>query len=991
MSEDMFGGGINPGLNSGLGPSGMNGDIARQMSLLGAAGRLRATSAGGQQQMPQQQQQRPMGMVPPVPPNIPDKQRAHFMLMLTQVLAGRGVALPPFVTGQPNPGWMPGDGPLKALQPASDNRPGALRLPNSVPGRSGDIDLFKLWTAVTSSGGMQRITQAGQWDNVAAHIGLQLPPPMPGSSHPPATQLAQLYFMLLAPLEDHMKRSAQAKMLAQQQQQQQQNQHAQQPLTPAQMHQQQQQPQQPNNPMQSGLGGMQNPALGGMQNPGMGMQNPAGLGVGGALNPALGGMQNPGMGGMQNPALGGMQNPALASLQGMQNQALGVGGMQNPGMGAMPNAGLGGMQNPALGGMPNSGGLAGMQNPALGGMQAPALDGLQNLAAVPNMGMHGVNMTPAQLHQQRQQQQQPGAGAGGAMPPPAPADGLGKRKSEPDEDEKRAKAKVGDPTPPTPTTTGPNRRTKIEYVPLRLDVETYGGRALDNMIASGGNLDRPVKEISDLGLVDIFSITFSLRARTPKALSYALGTLAVLSAHAQQTFPLARCEDLLDELVDVLESAAWEGEEWTGGILGTEPDTKPAVKEEEEEWESEEEVPIRTHRELVRLAAEMGLGMRVKGKAWDGSEVIGKGVKVEEEDVKMEGDESGGKVSYTDFAPPGIARSDVVLTIVRLLRNFSIGPENCAHMAREGSKVLDVLAGLIGFKEGKRKEIVGWHWEDGIEVSITPLTSALTLPQLLRVRKDILHTVANMAPHVRLSGPSTARNLFTLVASFILDPADTRSPVQLYQHLPHRRFSLTTDLALDALTKIAHSDGNRAVFQRAVPAPLLKATFGGLIKMLPFEANDMLLIARAEPWIAYCERVALSLYALACCCPGNVRRDIRTQRATGAAVLHAMCRMALHEDSSKPPGTQWVSRNPFACIVRRVIEALRIVDEPEDGAGGEVVGWPVRGVKVEGEKGAGWLAGVGSDDALLMMVIDGMDPVTFEDLEAITRVGEVGA
>ncbi|KAG8780156.1 hypothetical protein FRC12_023376 [Ceratobasidium sp. 428] len=154
----------------------------------------------------------------------------------------------------------------------------------------------------------------------------------------------------------------------------------------------------------------------------------------------------------------------------------------------------------------------------------------------------------------------------------------------------------------------------------------------------------------------------------------------------------------------------------------------------------------------------MGLGMRAKGRAWDGSEVVGRGVKVEEdeedEDVKMdETDGYGSKPSHTDVAPPGMTRSDVVIMIVRLLRNFSIGPENCAYMAREGSKVVDVLAGLVGFREGKRKpdaaeDPLGFVgdglWENGIEVSIAPLTSALTFPQLLRIRKDVLHAIANL-------------------------------------------------------------------------------------------------------------------------------------------------------------------------------------------------------------------------------------------------------
>jgi hypothetical protein len=145
---------MNPGLNSGLGGANMNSDLAKQMPLLTAAGRMCTTSTAGQQQ-----QQRGMGMASPVPPNVPDKQRAYFMTLLSRVLASKGLVLPPFVTGQPNPNWIPDTGLLKDVQPASDNRPGALRIPNAAPGRAGDIDLFRLWSAVTGAGGMQRVSR----------------------------------------------------------------------------------------------------------------------------------------------------------------------------------------------------------------------------------------------------------------------------------------------------------------------------------------------------------------------------------------------------------------------------------------------------------------------------------------------------------------------------------------------------------------------------------------------------------------------------------------------------------------------------------------------------------------------------------------------------------------------------------------------------------------------------------------------------------------
>ncbi|KAG8718292.1 hypothetical protein FRC09_012881 [Ceratobasidium sp. 395] len=317
----------------------------------------------------------------------------------------------------------------------------------------------------------------------------------------------------------------------------------------------------------------------------------------------------------------------------------------------------------------------------------------------------------------------------------------------------------------------------------------------------------------------------------------------------------------------------------------------------------------------------MGLGMRAKGRARDGSEVVGRGVKVEkgeeDNDVKMDGtDRYVLKPLNTDVAPPGMTQLDVLITIVQLLRNFSIGAENCTYMARKGSKVVDILAGLVGFREGKRKSdaaedplgFVGdGLWENGVEVLITPLTSALTLPQLLCIRKDVLHVIANLAPHVCLStSSSTPQKIFTLFASFLPDPADTRPPIQLHQHLPQRQFSLTTDLALNGLTRIAQLDINQSIFQRMVPPALLHARFTALVKMLPAETNDILLIMRAKPWVAYSERVALALYTLACCAPNSVQRNIQAQCVAGAGRG-----ISWHSTTGMPPACHGQFRSMF--------------------------------------------------------------------------------
>ncbi|KAG8789155.1 hypothetical protein FRC12_013820 [Ceratobasidium sp. 428] len=412
---------------------------------------------------------------------------------------------------------------------------------------------------------------------------LRLPPPLPGSLHPPAGQLAQLYFVLMAPLEEHMKRSAQAKhaqMFAAQQQLQNQNQNPSanpnvqgQPLMPAQMHLQQQNNQalghgrepwdavvwpgwyaKPRSRWNAGYGwdaaaesGRRGrdaePQYGRYAEPGDERQHDAGSDASATEGPKRDGMG--GRNGMGGQAQGGaMLTPAQMHVMGSGGMSTGLGGGLG-GVGARLGAGVG-----------VRAGLNGGTGADLGGA---------------GTGMGG------------------GLGVGGAMPPsapmmqPQPDEGLGmdlglggglgvggKKKRELGEDEKRAKVKVGDPTPSAPT---PTLATPIEYP--RLDVKIFGGRALDSMIAAGGTMNRP----------------------DPQGAIVCVGHACGLK-RARSSFPLVRCEDLADTLVEVLEAAAWQGEDWADSVLSGEPEFGPGVKDEKsdklgmDDWYENEDVPI---------------------------------------------------------------------------------------------------------------------------------------------------------------------------------------------------------------------------------------------------------------------------------------------------------------------------------------------------------------------------------------------------------------
>lgn len=88
-----------------------------------------------------------------------ESERSEFVKVLAKVSATGGVFLPPFLTGQPNIFWrsLDLDPLLREVQPATDNKLGALRMRGAAPGKGGDLDLCKLWVAVVSAGGVNNV------------------------------------------------------------------------------------------------------------------------------------------------------------------------------------------------------------------------------------------------------------------------------------------------------------------------------------------------------------------------------------------------------------------------------------------------------------------------------------------------------------------------------------------------------------------------------------------------------------------------------------------------------------------------------------------------------------------------------------------------------------------------------------------------------------------------------------------------------------------
>ncbi|KAH8115761.1 hypothetical protein DFH11DRAFT_1543222 [Phellopilus nigrolimitatus] len=108
----------------------------------------------------------------------------------------------------------------------------------------------------------------------------------------------------------------------------------------------------------------------------------------------------------------------------------------------------------------------------------------------------------------------------------------------------------------------PSRR-KIEYVPLAREVETAGGRDVNHIQNELTRLSRglPLRDINEWGKVYVDALTMSLRSCISTELSYGLTTLILLStmrsAAPDTGFVIGQCEELLDEVLDLLEELAF--------------------------------------------------------------------------------------------------------------------------------------------------------------------------------------------------------------------------------------------------------------------------------------------------------------------------------------------------------------------------------------------------------------------------------------------------
>ncbi|KAF5375068.1 hypothetical protein D9758_000135 [Tetrapyrgos nigripes] len=488
----------------------------------------------------------------------------------------------------------------------------------------------------------------------------------------------------------------------------------------------------------------------------------------------------------------------------------------------------------------------------------------------------------------------------------------------------------------------PSRR-KIEYVPLAREVDSYGGR--DFRILDKEPM-RQWRDLADWGVLDIDALTMSIRSRISTELSYSLTAFALLSTMKGPTpdtgFRIMDCPELLDEVLDLLEDTAF-------------PDQEDTV--------FDEDLPVVTHRDLVNHI------------------------------IDLETDPFAAlhplpQLPKDSNPAPRQRPGSVIITVLNILRNLCIFPDNAEYVAKYHSRVLSVLLRLCG---ATRKG----------DTILTP-SPVILLNDLVVIRKDTLHVLFCTGPHLQFPDPASppktpfrvAHRIFNLVASFLVDPNEAVSPFATVQLVgaPVGTYSLKPpslpDMALEVFTRIGHSDGNRHVFSKAVSSTSLYTLFVSLVHRLPVIDADFQLLSR-EPWLCFMEKVVMALYTLAFLSPPDLKEKLKSDRTLGAK--NVILRMVQKLSVLNSPEF----RSYYIVTVRRAIETMKVLDDAKDsfdtsatavttisfGMGYGEVG------ENDVEKGTGLLGGYKDStwDMLMLRELN-IDDTLFAELDSLTRV-----
>jgi SWI/SNF chromatin-remodeling complex subunit SWI1 len=328
---------------------------------------------------------------------------------------------------------------------------------------------------------------------------------------------------------------------------------------------------------------------------------------------------------------------------------------------------------------------------------------------------------------------------------------------------------------------------------------------------------------------------------------------------------------------------------------------------------------------------------------------------------------------------------NIIFVIVNIIRNLTIFTDNVEFISNH-PRLVDMLLRLCTIKRTPGDVPA-------------PASKALSLSDLLLIRRDVVNVLMGIAGSINLSqNPSSpkalrlARRAFDLLASYLVDPIDAVPPLASVQLAgiapsPNRKPPVLTDTALEVFARFTQTDANRQIITKAVPTSSLWLLLENLVHRLPLVDADFILMQR-EYWLCFVEKTVMAIYSLVFLSPQELKQKIKTDRSLG--FKNVMLRMAQRILTMPTDG-----RLVFVVPARRAIETMKLLDKSEDLVDTSEPETPIlsfgMGFSDSGdagmEKGTGMLGGNREIAWDMLMTRDVFqDDIFFNELDSMVRV-----
>ncbi|MBW0543511.1 hypothetical protein O181_083226, partial [Austropuccinia psidii MF-1] len=535
----------------------------------------------------------------------------------------------------------------------------------------------------------------------------------------------------------------------------------------------------------------------------------------------------------------------------------------------------------------------------------------------------------------------------------------------------------------------PNRYTnnRIEYTPICKPADCLGGwdlREADE-VYHHSMAARPRRSLDDLGLVDVHSLVMSLKSRIASEVTYALNTLTMIGPHLKLyrddnsgnfgvlSMPLMMCEDLLDELLDLLEDVGFESEKKNAIKKETDEENLLLAQEDEETFQSmmvnaldEESKP------LVELTA-----------SYD-----------ELEDPHEVKDSS---------LRPRLGRVELVFSILNILRCFGMTEESGTFIGRN-PRTARLLIGLCQFS----------HFQ------VLKSNLRLTKLERLRIRREVLQILADVSHGIDLNQQSnqTVMVIMRLALFFLsnspnqidrtaygggelgeglgtLKPGQELSPATLVRLRSLSMVPSHVDTGLSLISKIATLDGNRKKIEESTRQTelrwILERLLEVLMKLIPITEEEILLVVSEEEARIRAEILAMALFNIVNLQSGSKNLDVRSNQnlILMKTLVKTITRFLASGGDDQISILISMKMNLTQIFIERLVETLKLIFE-QGQIGNKKIGFTkmtnernLKGMEIMSWFGGGFESGENKKEIGESLICEG------ENLELIIK-GEKG-